>query len=86
MTSTKVSLSEGGHQEVIVAVSESVGTKDVGHPVQGGSNLRLFTRDLIMVTISVISWSPDMSPDDVAHARVRSPVTCHITYSCGSKS
>ena len=52
-----------------MAVSESVGTKDVGHPVQGGSNLRLFTRDLIMVTISVISWSPDMSPDDVAHAR-----------------
>ena len=78
VTSTKVSLSEGGHQEVIVAVSESVGTKDVGHPVQGGGSLRSFTRELFMVTVSVISWSPDMSPDDVAHARVTSHLSHHL--------
>ena len=71
MTSTEVSLSdqEGGHQEGVVAVGESVGAEDVGHAVHGGE-VSPVTRGLL-VTITGIPLPPgtDMSPDDVAHAR-----------------
>lgn len=73
VTSTEISLSdqEGGHQEVVVAVGESVGAEDVGHAVHWGVERSPVTRGLVVIIITGIRRPPgaDMSPDDVSHAR-----------------